>query len=115
MVDRKFTPPGDGEVREYVTRDGRLARAYLHNGLLYGDMQGCMMKWTKDGAYVFAPDVGVRLFDKPKIRDVTVWVTMYADGSRHICGYKPTLLKGSPTSRTKHTLTIAEGQFDEDG
>jgi len=60
---RKFTPPKEGEVREYVTRNGRGARAYVWGDLVLGDVDGKPVWWSKEGANLVS---GRNLFDKPK-------------------------------------------------
>jgi len=112
MTNRKFTPPDPGEVREYVTRDGQEARAYICGGFLCGDVDGVVNVWNKRGQQ--RCHAALTLFDKPKTRDVTVWVSSYEDGAYLAYQAKPTYLPGKNNSLTKHTLTITEGQFDED-
>jgi len=114
MTDRKFTPPNEGEVREYVTGDGRVARAYFWNEKLHGDIGGHQCLWRKGGRFDPVIESGYDLFDSPKTRDVTVWVSGFKGGDYSTYRCKPDYVNSQTTSLTKHTLTITEGQFDED-
>jgi len=114
MTDRKFTPPNKGEVREYVTRDGREARAYLWNKGLIGDIVGQQSLWFEDGSLQYMTQRDCDLFDKPVTREVTVWVVECEDGDMMYAHTRPNIKRGYMKSLTKHTITITEGQFDED-
>jgi hypothetical protein len=46
---RIFTPPQAGEVREYITRDGQSARAYMTGNCCIGDIAGISCTWGIDG------------------------------------------------------------------
>jgi len=113
-MERKFTPPDEGEVREYVTGDGQVARAYLVDGSIIGDVKKRPRRWDLDGAFGGDSSNSYTLFDKPVRFEVDVWVAGFKDGTIESFHRKPRLVPCGATSLVKHTFTVVEGQFDDE-
>jgi len=111
---RKFIPPNEGEVREYVTRDGQESRVVLHGNMLFGVVGAEPEGWSLRGDSLFGTARHLDLFDKPKTLELTMWVAIRGNGEFVTSSLRPHFVDDSTASLTKHTITITEGQFDED-
>jgi len=110
MSEQTFTAPTENEVREYVTRDGRSARAYRSRGKLFGEIDGTPTTWFSSGFYrPFSQQSASDIIDDPKTLDIEIWIHVLDDGRILSYADEPLFVPSNVVASVHHELKVAEG------